>query len=208
MVGGGPAPVQPGAAARSRKGKRAAGESGDGVLAWTYLRRVEAYEAAWREHAATPAGMAPALEPGPFAVRVQTAADLEAARFVVLAWADPWVEDGPASPFWVQAGMAEAVLEPEAKPLVPLVAASGGSIEGLRLTGGGLVLKIECAGAAVQIRLRGPALFPVGGGIEVRHSFGLRMPQSVRRMIDFWNVAGLPAPRKGRGRGVPRIARW
>ena len=36
----------------------------------------------------------------------------------------------------------EAVLEPEAEPLVSLVAAGGGSIEGLRLDDGGLVLKV------------------------------------------------------------------
>ena len=102
--------------------------------------------------------------------------------------------------------MVEAVLEPDAESLVSLVAASGGTVEGLRLPNGGLVLKIECAGAVVQIRVRGSAPFPEHGGIEVRHSFGLRMPQTVGRMLDFWNVAGLRAPRMGRGRAV-RIGR-
>ena len=63
------------------------------------------------------------------------------------------------------------------------------------------MLKIECAGAVVQIRVRGSAAFPEDGGIEVRHRFGLRMPQAVGRMLDFWSVAGLPAPRMGRGGG-------
>ena len=108
---------------------------------------------------------------------------------------------------WVQSGMVEAVLEPDAEPLVPLVAGGGGTVEGLRLAGGGLVLKIVCAGAVVQIRVRSSAPFPEDGGIKVRHSFGLRMPQTVRRMLEFWSVAGLPAPRIGRGRGA-RIARW
>ena len=93
--------------------------------------------------------------------------------------------------------MVEAVLEPDAEPLVPLVATGGGAVEGLRLAEGGLVLKIECAGAVVQIRVRDSAPFPEDGGIEVRHRFGLRMPQTVGRMLDFWSVAGLPAPRMG-----------
>ena len=63
---------------------------------------------------------------------------------------------------------------------------------------GCLVLKVEYAGAAVQLRLRGRAAFPDGGGIELRHGFGLRIPQTVRRMLDFWSVAGLPVPRTGR----------
>ena len=97
--------------------------------------------------------------------------------------------------------MVEAVLEADAEPLFALVAGGGGTIEGLRLAGGGLVLKIECAGTVLQIRVRGSAPFPEDGGIEVRHSFGVQMPQTVGRMLDFWNIAGLPAPRMGRGRG-------
>ena len=38
--------------------------------------------------------------PGPFPIRTQTAADLEAARFDLLAWHNPWDEGGPSSPFW------------------------------------------------------------------------------------------------------------
>ena len=138
---------------------------------------------------------------------MQTAGDLEAARFELLAWVDPWPADGPASPFWAQPGMVEAVLEPDARPLAPFVAAGGGAVEGLRLIGGGLVLKIEWAGAVVQVRVRRAGAFPEDGGIEIRHSFGFRMPQSVQRMLDFWNIAGLPAPRSGRGRGA-RVANW
>ena len=53
-------------------------ESGDGVLAWEALRRVEDYEDAWRRHGAD--GSAHALEPGPFRIRIQTQADLRAGR--------------------------------------------------------------------------------------------------------------------------------
>ncbi|MYA88236.1 MAG: hypothetical protein F4X97_07260 [Boseongicola sp. SB0662_bin_57] len=71
--------------------------TGDGVLAWKVLRRVPECREAWSVH-----GTAHGLEPGPFRIRVQAEADLEAARFGLLAWKDPWAEDGPASPFWWQ----------------------------------------------------------------------------------------------------------
>ena len=161
---------------------------------------------AWRAQTA-PLTLEPVFEPGPFPIRIQMPADLEAARFELLAWQDPDDAEGFPSPFWVQQGLVEAVLEPEAEPLVSLVGAGGGSVEGLRLTGGGLVLKVEYAGAVVQVRLRGSAPFPEGGGIEIRYRFGLKMPQSVRRLLDFWSVAGQPPPRMGRGRGA-RIAHW
>ena len=66
--------------------------------------------------------------PGPFPIRTQTAADLEAARFDLLAWHNPWDEGGPSSPFWDQSGMVEAVLAPHVEPLARTVAADRGSI--------------------------------------------------------------------------------
>ncbi len=102
-----------------------------------------------------------------------------------------------------QRGDAGGVLEPGAAPLLGLM---GGAVEGLRLLGGGLVLKIKHGGAAVRIDLGNAVRFPDDGGISIRHPFGLRMPLSVRRLLDFWNVAGLPVPWNGQGRGA-RFAR-
>ncbi len=134
-------------------------------------------------------------------MHVQTRADLDAVRFDLLAWADPRAEDGPASPFWVQDDMPEAAVSPDAEPLAGVVAAGGGSLEGLRLLDGGMVLKIEHEEAALQILLRDAGPFPAGAGIELCHPFGLRMPHSMRRLLDFWQVAGRPPPpRKGRSR--------
>ena len=102
--------------------------------------------------------------------------------------------------------MLEGLLEPGTKPLAAMLG-DGGSVEGLRLSAGDLVLKVECAGAVVQIRLRGAGRFPEDGGIFIKHPFDLRMPQSVRRSLDSWSVAGRPAPRNGRGRWAEK-ARW
>ena len=179
-------------------------EKGDGVRAWRFLRNVPEYEAAWRARAggAAPSGGDPGRDPaapgsGPgtdFPVRVQTRSDLEAARFDLLAWQDPRGEGGPASPFWIQDGMPEAAVSLDAEPLAGVVAADGGSLEGLRLLDGGMVLKIEHGERALQILLRDAGPFPPGAGIELRHGFGLRMPHSMRRLLDFWQVAGRPPP--------------
>ncbi len=68
----------------------------------------------------------------------------------MLAREDPGNADGPASAFWRQDGMPEGVLEPGAAPLVGLVG-DRGSVEGLRLLDGDLVLKIEHGGAAFTV---------------------------------------------------------
>ena len=57
----------------------------DGARAWQILRRLPAYRYAWRRRRPRP-GLP---ERAPFPVRLQTAADLAAARFGLLAWEDP-----------------------------------------------------------------------------------------------------------------------
>ena len=167
--------------------------TGDGVRAWQFLRRNRSYRTAWLRRRPQP-GLA---EPGPFAVRMQTATDLAAARFGLLAWEDPFRDDGPASPFWAVAPMADAMARPGAVPLVALAAAGGASLAGLRAADGALVLKVERRGAAVQIRIRDGTRFP--------HGDGLALVREVERIEELWDRAGAPAPPRGRGRGT-RIA--
>ena len=88
-------------------------ETGGGIQAWDFLRRVADYRAAWRSRAGPPAAPDAGGDPDRgevFPVRVQTRADLEAVRFDLLAWQDPRGGDGPASPFRVQDGMPEAAI--------------------------------------------------------------------------------------------------
>ena len=91
--------------------------SADGALAWTVLRQVGDYVDAWDRHAA----QAATLEPGPFRISVQAEADIDAAKFELLAWEDPL---GPGPPFWRQDGMTEARLNLDAPPRAsPMTAA-------------------------------------------------------------------------------------
>ncbi len=182
-----------------------AAAAGDGDLAWRVLRLVREYGEAWARHGApgAPHGTARGTErgaaPGAFPVRVQSEADLGAARFGLLAWEDPRLAEGAAAPFWRQAGMPEGAIDHGA-PALAAMREEGASVGGLRLLGGDLVVRVAHAGAAVQVRLRDVPAFPAGAGISVSHPFGLRMPHAMRRMADFWNVAGRAGPRDGRVR--------
>ena len=74
----------------------------------------------------------------------------------------------------------------------------GASVDGLRLLGGGLAVRIAHGGAAVFVRLRDAPQLPADAGIPVSRPFGLRMPRPMRRMADFRSVAGRAGPRNGR----------
>ena len=158
-----------------------------GVRSWAVLRRYARYRAAWA------AAAAPAFEAAPFPVRIQSRADLGAAPWRLLAWEDPGRGDAE-SPFWIGAPTVEGALRPGAPALETLAEEPGAAVEGLRLLDGTLVLKITCGAAVVRIRLRERGPFPPGGGIEVVHGFGLRMPHTAATLFDFWTVAGEPVP--------------
>ena len=40
--------------------------------------------------------------------------------------------------------------------------------------------------------------FPDGAGLSVRHAFGLRMPPTMRDLVEFWSVAGRSGTREER----------
>ena len=173
----------------------------DGALAWRVLRQVGDYVEAWERHGAASAARPP--EPGPFRIPVRAEADREAARFELFAWEDP---SGPGPPFWRQEGMPEALLNPDAPPLAA-IPGEGGTVDGLRLLSGDLVVRLGCGGAHVQVRVRDAPEFPDDGGLSVMHDHGLRMPRTMRRMNDFWSSAGLSGPRNGRVRREAATAR-
>ena len=84
----------------------------DGARAWQVLRRLPAYQAAWRSRRNQQQPSLP--ERAPFPIRLQTVADLAAARFGLLAWLDPLAASGPNSPFWAVVPMLAAAVEAEA----------------------------------------------------------------------------------------------
>ena len=62
---------------------------------------------AGRERGGSAVAAPPGLEPAPFPVRIQRQADLDAARWGLLAWEDPDADD---SPFWSDAPMLGCTL--------------------------------------------------------------------------------------------------
>ena len=176
----------------------------DGPRAWTVLRRLPAYRRAWRRRRPLP-GLP---EAAPFPVRLQTAADLAAARFGLLAWEDPDAPDGPASPFWQVAPMLPAAAGPRATPLLGDAAAPGLSVTGLRLIDGSLAVKLEHGGTALQLALEPGGGFDPGDGVLAQHDL-LADPQTfLTRLRDARSIAmgrSLAAgmsPWQGGGRGM------
>ena len=167
-----------------------------GPRAWEVLRRRPDYRAAWRAAAA-----APSFEPAPFPVRVQSAADRAAARWRLLAWQDPH-GDGPASPFWTDGPMLDGRFSRRAAPILPLLSEAGARLEGLRLAGGGLVLKIERGRSAVQLRIAGRRRVPAASGLTVCLDVDLDLAVRIGRARDLWGVYGCPVPPRGRVRGA------
>ena len=84
-----------------------------------------------------------AHEPPPFPLHTQTVADLEAARWNLLAWEAPWLNEH-AAPFWAGVPMLEGraldVGEVTEHALFRFVVRSGATFWGLRLRDGGLIL--------------------------------------------------------------------
>ena len=158
----------------------------DGVRAWAYFRRHPGYGEAWREHA-----VAAAWEGAAFALRVQSAADRAAARWGLLAWEDPYAENGPAAPFWAEAPAALAVVAPPDlaepdEPLARLLARDGATLSGLRLLDGTLRLKVEWAGMAAQMRLLGAAaLDPEADRLLLARPYELPLHARMTRLSDL-----------------------
>ena len=123
----------------------------DGKQVWRQLRTDPDYVADWRAHSA-----APIVEAAPFPFRRQTAADLEAARWNLLAWVDPRFP-ARVSPFWADVPMVNARVMDPAKSggdaLRHIVRKSRATFTGLRLRDGTLVLKVSRGRKAEQIRV-------------------------------------------------------
>lgn len=165
------------------------------AAAWTFLRAVRAYRAAWRARAGVPE-----YEDAPFPVRIQSERDLDAgAPWRMHAWEDPFAEAGPLAPFW-DAPMLAGEGSETAPPLLPILEASGAGLSGLRLRGGALILRIEHEGQAHLLRLSRDSPLLAGGGLRLWHDFGLELPTTIARLTDLLAVLGSPSPRRGRGR--------
>ena len=168
-----------------------------GQRAWEYLRRWSAYGRAWRRGRPGP-GLS---ESAPFPLRLQTAADLRAERWGLLAWEDPEGPDG-SSLFWAEAPTLEAGTAPGATPLMPWLDEVGATLSGLRLAGGGLILKIDRGRAAAQLRIATGLVPGPEDGVVGEHDL-LRAPSAfIARLEDACVLASGADPRKGGGRGT------
>ena len=168
--------------------------------AWQELRLLPAYQAAWRRRRGR---QQPCLtEPAPFLIRLQTTADLDAARFGLYAWEDPIVEDGRVSPFWREVPMLPAAVAAGATPLVGDGLPPGLAVEGLRLLDGSLVLKLEGGAVAMQFQLAGGRGFGPEDGVVLRHDLLSDPGEFVRRLEEACALVAGNVPCRGGGRAT------
>ena len=161
------------------------GPAGD----WHSLRANPGYRADWRAHGGEP----PVVESAGFALRPQTEADLEAARWGLLAWEVPR-ERSRFRPFWIDEKMLAAAVAGQGDPLGMLVRATGMSVAGLRLLDGALVLKVHRGRRAEQIRvLEGDAFDMERTALELRYPVDGLPPTATPRLL---NLAAITEPRK------------
>ena len=148
-------------------------EDRDPQRVWRRLRANPDYVADWRASAGPTAREAP-----PLAFRRQTEADLEAARWKLLAW------ENPHRPQWAELFRADVAMV-EARVAAPgpsgkyswrrLVLSAGATYTGLRLLDGGLVLKVRQGRETGQLRVvDGAAFDPELNGLETAMRRGAR----------------------------------
>ena len=110
------------------------------------------------------------------------------------------------TPFWSVAPMIEAAPAPapaDGPGLAEIARESGASLEGLMLADGTLILKVERAGRARQVRIAdGERFDPWRGSFVPGPSFGRDWPRLNGHVRELWRVVGGPAPRVGRGTGT------
>lgn len=138
--------------------------------AWSRLRENPEYVADWRAKAGPTVREAP-----PYVFHRQTEADLEAARWNLLAWEDPhhpqWAVLFRADVARVDARAAQG--GDHAWPR--LLTRAGATSAGLRLLDGALVLKVRQGRGTRQIRVADGAAFdPARSGLEVATRGGAR----------------------------------
>ncbi len=139
------------------------------------------YAADWRASA----GRA-VMEPPPYVFRRQTEADLEAARWNLMAWVDP-LHPQWAVPFWLDMPRVEARVA-DAGPRGEhswrrLLRGAGATYSGLRLLDGALVLQVSRGRQAGQIGvIDGAGFDPASSGLEAVSATGGRARAGWRRI--------------------------
>ncbi len=161
--------------------------------------------AQWRQDGGVGNGVAASfVESSGFPLRIQSEADLKAARWGLLAWEDPRTRSR-FSPFWVDDKMvrALAVKPEESAPAVAVLARETGvSFTGLRVRDGSLVLKAKRGGRVEQFRnIDGDSFDFDLTGLEVGHPFGVSPPTAMPRIT---NLAAMIDPRMRTHSGTAR----
>ena len=90
-------------------------------------------------------------------------------------------------------------------PLLPLLAEAGARVEGLRLTDGRLVVKVQLRAASLQILVPSRRVFDPRDEIMVKVAESLPLEMIVTRIEEFWTGRAARPLGKGGSGGVQSI---
>ena len=173
-----------------------------GAHAWAYMRRDPDYRADWEAH-----GAPPLYEDAGFPLRVQSAPSGPTCgpRRAGRCWpgrtrrrrrgARP---SGRACRCWSASPTRSRGRHQAPAPLLPLLAAAGARVEGLRLLDGRFVLKAELGNALLQIMVPSGRAFGPDDGIMAKLGLALPLEAVVGRVEDLWRATGRPPPPRRR----------
>ncbi|MCY4559378.1 MAG: hypothetical protein OXF79_23970 [Chloroflexi bacterium] len=133
------------------------------------------------------------MESAGLALRAQTEADLDVARWGLLAWEDPR-ERSKFKPLWIDEKMLMAVVVEPGDTVGRMARATGMSVSGLRLLDGALVLKVHRGRRVEQIRvLEGDSFDLERTALQLQYPLDALPPTAIPRLL---NLAGIMEPRK------------
>lgn len=167
-----------------------------GSRAWQFLKRNARYVVDWWMWSA-----GTALPRGePFPILTQTREAEEAAgAWGLLAWEDPLVGNGPASPFWKAAPTLEAVPMPGNPVFAELFETPGVGLSGVRMSDGAMVVKVEQGAASVQLRFANADALDLESGFGLVVPGGLETRVRLRRAAELWPIGASNAKSRASG---------
>jgi len=152
-------------------------------IAWEFLKLNPEYNADYKSNASRPIRLNNTFS---LTIHRQLTSDLSANKWGLLAYENP---SKSTAPFWSIAPTLEAEIAPHDEPaLLPMLHNAGSTISGLLLLNGDLVLKIENAVSAIQVRIKNGYLFKDTSSLVLRFPINRQLPSQLSHGLELFNV--------------------
>ncbi|PCI37243.1 MAG: hypothetical protein COB46_13720 [Rhodospirillaceae bacterium] len=152
-------------------------------IAWEFLKLNPEYNADYKSNASRPKRLNNTFS---LTIHRQLTSDLSANKWGLLAYENP---SNLTAPFWSIAPTLEAEVSAHDEPaLLPMLHNVGSTASGLLLLNGDLILKIENAVSAIQVRIKNGHLFKNTSGLVLRLPINHQLPLQLSHGLELFNV--------------------